>query len=330
MFDARLIDEDARLAALHRYDVLDTVPEQPFDKITAIVRTVLAVPMAAVSLVDRDRQWFKSHPGVDNDQTARDISFCTNTILTRSPMVIPDARLDERFRASPLVLGPPHIVSYAGVPLSSPDGYNIGALCAMDTAPRSFTEAQIDCLCKFGALVVDELELRQIARRDHLTGVLTRRGLIEEADKEIARRDRYARPSALLLFDIDCFKSVNDRFGHPVGDKVLQAVAQACAGTLRPNDTLGRVGGEEFAVLLPEVSADEAMIAAERFRCAIAAAKIEAGGPLQVTASFGVAPLAPDVQTAAQWLTRADVPLYTAKRTGRDRCCLATGDLTPG
>ena len=125
------------------------------------------------------------------------------------------------------------------------------------------------------------------------------------------------------MFDIDRFKSVNDRLGHAAGDQVLKAVVQACAATIRPNDVFGRIGGEEFALLLPEVDAAEAMMAAERLRGAIAAAGIDIRGPLQVTASFGVAPLAPDIKTAVQWLGRADIPLYKAKRTGRDRCCLA-------
>ena len=141
--------------------------------------------------------------------------------------------------------------------------------------------------------------------------------------KEIARRDRYARPSTLVLFDIDRFKSVNDRFGHAVGDQVLKSVVQTCVETLRRDDVFGRIGGEEFALLLPEMEAAEAMLAAERLRRAIAAATIDVGGPLSVTASFGVAQLAPDIVTAAQWLAKADVPLYQAKRSGRDRCCLA-------
>lgn len=318
-----LADEAGRLAALHRYRVLDTAPEQPFDKITSLVRSVLDVPMTAVSLIDRDRQWFKSSQGLDVCETAREVSFCTKTILGREPMVIPDARLDDRFAANPLVVGPPHIVSYAGAPLCDPSGYNIGALCAIDVVRRDFTEEQVDCLAKFAALVVDELELRQIAQLDQLTGVLTRRGLIEQIDKEIARYRRYGRPSALILFDIDHFKSVNDRFGHPAGDEVLRAVARTCAAVARPNDLFGRVGGEEFALLLPEVDAADAMLAAERFRGAIADAPIDIGEPLQVTASFGVAPIGSDIATAAQWLAKADVPLYAAKRAGRDRCVLA-------
>ena len=323
MLDVKLFDEGARVAALRRYNVLDTAPEEAFDKITSLVRTVLGVPFAAVTLIDQERMWFKSNQGMDGVvELPREISFCTHTIQAREPMVISDARLDSRFCDNPAVQGG-MVTSYAGVPLSTPDGYNVGALCVFDVKPRDFALAHIDLLKNFGVLVVDELELRQVAQRDQLTGAFTRRGFLGVAEKEIARRDRYGRPSTLVMFDIDHFKSVNDRFGHPVGDRVLQTVAQRCRDAMRPNDVLGRVGGEEFALLLPEVDGSDAMHAAERFRREIGGLPIDVGEPLLVTASFGVAPLDLNTITPENWLARADVPLYDAKRTGRNRCCQA-------
>lgn len=326
MTDAKLLDEAARLAALRRYDVLDTPPEESFEKITSLVRTVFDVPFAAVTLVDQTRMWFKSNQGMEGvTGSPRDISFCTHTIQAREPMVIPDARLDSRFCGGPAVQG--GVASYAGVPLSTPDGYNVGALCVFDIKPREFAPAQIDLLKSFGALVVDELELRLIAQRDHLTGALTRRSFLAKAEKEIVRRDRDGSSSALVMFDIDNFKSINDRFGHPLGDQVLKEVARRCGCAMRPNDVLGRVGGEEFALLLPAVDATAAMHAAERFRRKIESPAMNVGQAVLVTASFGIASLEPDVTTPEDWLGRADVPLYNAKRSGRNRCCRATTHL---
>ncbi|MDB5714473.1 MAG: Diguanylate cyclase with sensor [Sphingomonadales bacterium] len=323
MPDAKLFDEAARLAALRRYNVLDTAPEETFDKITSLVRTVLGVSFAAVTLVDQTRMWFKSNQGMDGVvESPREISFCTHTIEAREPMVVPDARLDPRFRDNPAVQAG-MVTSYAGVPLATPDGYNVGALCVFDAEPREFAPAHVDLLKNFGALVVDELELRQIAQCDQLTGALTRRGFLAAAEREIARRDRYGRPSALVMFDIDHFKSVNDRFGHPVGDEVLKNVAQRCRDAMRPNDVLGRIGGEEFALLLPEVDATDAMRAAERFRRRIENPAMDVGQPIHVTASFGIASLDLGTATPEAWLARADVPLYGAKRGGRNRCCQA-------
>ena len=163
-------DEPARLAALSRLEVVDTAPEEPFDNVVALVRAVLGVPIAAVSLIAEDRQWFKSRAGFEATETPRETSFCTHTILTHEPLVIEDARLDARFCANPSVLGDPFVRSYAGIPLCTPDGYNVGALCAVDTRVRRYSESDLAMLRNFAGIVMNELELRRIAGRDQLTG----------------------------------------------------------------------------------------------------------------------------------------------------------------
>ncbi|PTE19172.1 sensor domain-containing diguanylate cyclase, partial [Cereibacter changlensis JA139] len=233
----KLLDEPGRVAALRRYSVLDTPAEQPFDKLTELVRNVLGVSFAAVSLIDEDRQWFKSVAGLSAGETPRDVSFCTHTIKTREPMIIPDATLDARFSKNPLVTGHPKIRSYLGVPLETPDGYNLGALCAIDTAPRTFNASQIEIMKSFAALVLNELELRQIAMSDALTGALTRRGWVAMAEKEMARRLRDGTEAAIIMFDVDHFKAVNDTYGHPAGDGVLRTLSQRCVAELRQGDT---------------------------------------------------------------------------------------------
>jgi diguanylate cyclase (GGDEF)-like protein len=318
MVESKLHDEQGRIAALERYEVLDTPPEAPFDKITTLVQTVLQVPICAVSLVDRDRQWFKSIQGLDARETPRSISFCTHTIKTDETLIVADALRDARFAANPLVLGPPHIRSYAGVPLQTPDGYNVGALCAIDTKPRVLSAAQIELLRSFASLVVDELELRRIAERDYLTNALTRRGFVEQMKKEIARCHRHGRDSVLVLMDIDHFKTVNDRFGHPAGDEVLKAVSATCAAHLRENDAFGRIGGEEFGILLTETDLDGGAKAAEKIRHAIENQIIAVEGGLHVTSSFGLAALRPEMRTPEDWLLEADGALYAAKRSGRN------------
>ena len=321
--DPKLRDEDARLAALYRYEVLDTEPEEPFDKITSLVKAVLGVPICTISLIDRERQWLKSVQGMEGRNTPRSVSFCTRTIQSRRPMIISDTLSHEAFRDSPLVLGPPYIRSYAGAPLQTPDGYNLGALCAIDTRPRAFDEGQIALLEDFSALVVDQLELRRIAERDFLTGGLTRRGFLGEIDKEIARFSRHGRASALVTFDIDHFKAVNDRYGHPVGDVVLKAVALCCEQLIRPSDSFGRLGGEEFAVLMSETTASEALLGAERLRAALTALRFDGHPGLTVSASFGVASITRPRCDPDLWLADADAALYAAKRQGRDRVCSA-------
>ena len=320
MDDALLIDDDARVAALRRLDVLDTAIEEPFEKIVTLVRTVLAVPIATVTLVDRDRQWFKARRGLDQNETPRAVSFCTHAIQQREPLIIENALDDSRFAESPLVLGTPYVRSYAGVPLRTPDGYNVGALCAMDTRPRRFSPADIAILSNFANIVCDELELRLIAQVDHLTGALTRRAFVDQAEKEIERARRYGRVGSLVMLDVDHFKRVNDTYGHAVGDLVLQKIASIAGLTLRPSDLFGRLGGEEFALLLPETTGTAAVVAADRLRQKISEhpMKLPDGGTMRVTASFGVAELSTPVRSITAWLERADKMLYVAKSSGRN------------
>ena len=313
MSDPKLHDEAGRVAALKRYEILDTPPEAPFERITGLVKAVLDVPMTTISLVDTDRQWFKSRIGLDASETARDISFCTHTIQRREPLIVADASLDPRFAQNPLVTGPPSIMSYIGVPLVTPDGYNLGALCALDTRPRTFSTAQVEVLKSFAAIAMDEIELRRLAQFDQLTGAVTRRWFRMEQDKAVARFIRDQRPSTLILMDIDHFKRVNDSHGHPAGDLVLHAVANSLAAQIRTNDVLGRIGGEEFGILLAETELEAAAQAAERFRQTLEDLLVPHNPPLRVTASFGIAALVADCLSAELWTKRADQSLYAAK-----------------
>ena len=324
MIDVALADESARLAALRRLRVLDTGSEPQFEKIVALVRTLLAVPMAAVSLVDADRQWFKARSGLAEAELPRAGSFCTHTVDQCEPLVVADAEVDPRFKHSPLVLGAPHIRSYVGIPLTMPDGYRVGALCAIDTIPRRFDLGQVAVLAQLAALVVDELELRQIAMRDEGTGALSRRGFMAATHGSIERCHSPGRAGAVAVFDVDHFKRVNDMFGHPAGDAVLREIVSRCHESLRQGDTIGRIGGEEFGILLPQTGWSEAGAIVERIRATIAnrGFALPEGGAIPITASFGIAAFE-SASTAEAVIAGADVALYAAKRGGRNRCVLA-------
>jgi len=136
------LNETARLKTLQALEILDTPPEAAFDRITRLARNIFGVPMAAISLIDQDRQWFKSRIGVDFDETPRSWSFCSRTILSDDVLVVRDALRDARFAASPLVCDDPGIRFYAGAPLRTRDGYNVGSLCIMDTEPRPDLDAR--------------------------------------------------------------------------------------------------------------------------------------------------------------------------------------------
>lgn len=155
--------EAARLEALRQYRILDTAPEQAYDDITALAAFICDAPIALISLVDADRQWFKARFGLDVPETSRDASFCAHTILGDRILVVKDALEDERFIHNPLVNGPPHIRFYAGVPLRTPDDARIGSLCVIDREPGDLTEPQKRSLEALARQVVLLLELRRVS-----------------------------------------------------------------------------------------------------------------------------------------------------------------------
>ncbi|HTV02121.1 MAG TPA: response regulator [Luteitalea sp.] len=156
------VNEDTRIAALRRYEILDTPPEESFDRFTRLASSILGTPMSLISLVDESRQWFKSSTGVDVRETPRDRSFCAHTILSSGVLVVPDATRDSRFADNPLVTGAPGIRFYAAAPLTSPDGERIGTLCVLDDQPHDgLAPGQIQQLQDLAAIVVTQLELRR-------------------------------------------------------------------------------------------------------------------------------------------------------------------------
>jgi sigma-B regulation protein RsbU (phosphoserine phosphatase) len=157
-------DEGARIAAVRRYDILDTPPDGAFDRVTALASRHFGVPIAIVSIVDSDRIWFKSRQGVDVPEIGRDPGLCASAILQSDPWIVEDAAVDPRTLANPLVASDFGLRFYAGVPLTTGDGFNLGTLCILDTEPRRLTDDETATLSDMAAIVMDELELRRSAR----------------------------------------------------------------------------------------------------------------------------------------------------------------------
>lgn len=311
-------DEWGRQCALDRLDVLDTQPEPEFDKITALVRAVFNVPIAAVSLIDRDRQWFKSVQGLARRETPRRIAFCDHTIRSRDVFRVQDASVHPQFCDNPLVAGPPGIRAYIGAPLITADGYGVGALCAIDCQPRSFSDEQARVLVSFADLVMNQLELRKMATVDLLTGLATRRAFIDAMETAIRECGNSDRQLSLICLDLDRFKAINDTFGHAAGDAVLSAVGQTIKKGSSDMAFAGRIGGEELAILLVDADLDEAGRFSEQLRGAIEALILPDYPDIAFTASFGVAQRQPEMSAKA-WIAHADAALYRAKHEGRNR-----------
>jgi len=156
-------NEAKRIKVLWQYEVLDTVPEEVFDELTALASHICGAPIALITLVDENRQWFKSAVGVNLKETARDVSICAHTILQSDLLIIPDTMLDDRFKDNPLVTASPKIRFYAGAPLVTPDGYALGTLCVVDLVPHEMTADQKQALRVLARHVMTQLELRRHA-----------------------------------------------------------------------------------------------------------------------------------------------------------------------
>lgn len=311
-------DENARIDALHSLQILDTPPEERFDRVTRLARRLFDVPIAVVTMIDVSRQWFKSKVGMDADETPRDISFCSHAILSDDITVVKDAKLDDRFSGNPQVTGEPYIRFYAGCPIRSESGYKLGTLCMVDMKPRDFSADDRALLKDLAAMVEQELIAIRLATIDDLTKLSNRRGFESLSQHALGLCKRLSRPACMLYFDLDKFKQINDRFGHAEGDIALIDFAALLAGNFRESDVIGRLGGDEFAIFLANTSIQEAQPVLRHFEQAIQEFNLHHRREYDICYSVGIvefdADAHPDIGALMQ---SADALMYEQKRQRR-------------
>lgn len=308
-------NEQERLAALHFLNLLDTRPEERFDRLTRMARRLFSVSIATVTLVDTDRQWFKAREGVALPETPRDISFCGHAILTDEILLVPDAREDKRFFDNPLVTGAPNIRFYAGCPLNV-GGYNVGTLCVIDAEPREFGEEEMQLLKDLALMAEEELTAVQQATTDHLTGISNRRGFETLAEHALTVSKRLSRPATLLYFDLNHFKQLNDTEGHAAGDRALKTFAEGLLTVFRASDVIGRLGGDEFAVLLTGTAKGTTAQTLARLKDWLRANRGDTGRVLEF--SVGETGYEPGRHgSMAALMAEADAAMYEQKKAGR-------------
>jgi diguanylate cyclase (GGDEF)-like protein len=311
------VDEASRVAQLRLLSILDTEPEERFDRLTRLAKRLFSVPMAMVSLVDADRQWFKSSVGAAHRESPRDRSFCAHAILGDEVFTVSDTALDQRFVDNPLVSGEPGIRFYAGCPLTVGDS-RLGTLCVIDDKPREFGEEERQLLRDLAEMVERELIAVQLATFDELTTVSSRRGFEALARHALNACKRMERPATLLYFDLNDFKPINDRYGHAEGDRALKTFAQGLLAVFRESDVIGRLGGDEFAVLLTGTPGEEAVSAVARLRTWIQADGRAEGRSYPIDFSVGQFEFDPGhPRSIEELLAQADAAMYEAKRTSR-------------
>lgn len=311
-------DEIARIEALRASKLLDTSPEERFDRLTRLAKRLFGVPIALVSLIDVDRQWFKSCIGLSVTETSRDISFCGHAILGSDVFVIPDARADERFIDNPLVTGPPYIRFYAGCPLQVANGSKLGTLCLIDVEAREFDADSVELLQDLAKMAEQEIAALQLATMDGLTSLSNRRGFDTLAQHALSVCKRLERPACLLFFDLNGFKQINDTFGHAEGDRALSLFAEELRAIFRDSDVIGRIGGDEFSVLLTDSNSASTSVILSRLQESINARILAESRSYNVRYSVGCVEFeAGRHGSVVQLLADADSAMYAHKQATR-------------
>jgi len=281
----------------------------------------------------------------DLSNTTPELAFCSGMPRTEKLLVVPDTRLHPKTRQHRLVIGAPHIRFFVTCPIYSVDRVAIGSINLLDFVPRVFGIDEQAMLADLAGLVERELQLRamnatqlalqkknkNLRRRsliDPLIGTWNRGAIMRILEIESIRCEKLGIPLSLVVVDLDHFKKINDTYGHPAGDTVLVKAASRMRSCIRPQEALGRYGGEEFLVVLPGSSQSIAQSVAERMREAIAAhAECIGQASVDLTISAGVASTeAFPHATTEELISRADVALYNAKDSGRNKVICATAD----
>ncbi len=311
-------NEVIRLETLHALNILDTAPEERFDRLTRLARRMFHVPIALVTLVDANRQWFKSSVGLAATETPRDVSFCAHAILEDGVMMIPNALVDPRFADNPSVTGEPHVRFYAGCPLQAPNGTRLGTLCIVDNKPRILDTEDLAALRDLAAIVEDELAARQMAMQDELTKIANRRGFMLTAQQSLALCARHELPASLVFLDLDGFKAINDTWGHAEGDLALLTFADQLHKSFRESDIFARLGGDEFAVFLANVTREQAERIFARFAEELKKRTQDAARGYDISYSHGIVEFHSSKHGSIdELLVEGDALMYGLKRSRR-------------
>lgn len=335
-----------KLAALPSESILYTPVEQRFERITRIATKLLNVPVAAITLFHQDEEWFKSVQGWDVRKFPVAASLGVIAAQARDLVVIPDTAVDERTKAHPLVTSAPGFRFFAAMPLHERDGGVIGTLSVMDIRPKQASEVDLDsirdlCAITQGEILSDQISNAQAAltaklgaaRRealiDPLTRVWNRRGGNMALKTAFAEADAANISITISLIDIDRFKTINDNYGHDVGDIVLRKIAETLVGNMREHDIVCRLGGDEFLLILYEADVKTAGAAIERIRRSLADSPLRTRhGDIALTVSLGYVVREPGSdKTYEELILLADQALMSSKSSGRNR--VAAAELAP-
>lgn len=326
--------EIERLVAVRSIMSVKNAEMPELEVLSRLGQGVFDVPRAAVHIVDEDWLHIAEQAGMQLSECPRDLSICNRVIARQDVVAISDLTQHPDFRFMSYVKGGPGLRSYAGAPIELEPGLVVGAFCLVDTVPRKFSQSEIDNLKHFALLAaallrlqkanftmsLAERELRDAVMTDPLTGFYNRKALEAIVDGQLGAALRENEAFGVLYLDLDGFKAINDTFGHPAGDRVLTAAADRIRNSIRSEDTVVRMGGDEFAIFIPRPSRSEVMNGlADRLLAAFREPFDVDGQAVGARLSIGGA-IAPQAGADRATLLRSvDEALYQAKKSGRDR-----------
>ncbi|KCZ92244.1 sensor domain-containing diguanylate cyclase [Hyphomonas johnsonii] len=330
---------------MYRYQILNGSEMYDADQFAQTAALVFDMPIVIAALNERYRSWYHCVQGVAPADFDRLQTFCAHAHLSDTPFIVRDVRDDSFFSGEQAVIRSPHVAFFAGAPLRDPEGKRFGTLCLADRVARDFTAGDQTLLESFAELVSQDICLRSAGRyavrdlidseqdkctlfdmamTDPLTKTLNRRAFYQFAEREVMRSRRHGLELSALMLDIDHFKQVNDIHGHAVGDAVLKGMIRTISENIRDEDLLGRLGGEEFAIVLPETCTSKAAVLADRLRKAVKRQSFPSPhGAFNISISIGISNPGYDDIDIGPALERADKAVYQAKRDGRDRVNVA-------
>jgi diguanylate cyclase (GGDEF)-like protein len=335
-----------QIAGLHKFDGFYTPLEERFERISRLGKRAMGVRAAGVTLIADDKLWFKSIVGWRVSELLLKDSLEQAMIDSGEPLVVLDTLTDTRFAKSPLVTAGPKFRFYAGYPIRDATRKVIGTFCAFDTQPKAADETLFETLADLGHLAERELlttdlwdaqsqlvrklgSARRQALLDTLTRVWNRRGGEELLDTLLKESQTSGERVAVCMIDIDLFKEINDKYGHPVGDQALRKIAAGIVASVRPDDIVSRHGGDEFLLILRDAAPDLCRSVAERISANMEKTRLRTRqGSVSVTLSIGMAvSAAGKPMTAKQIIEQADQALYHTKQSGRNGATLYPDDI---
>lgn len=299
--------ETTRLQIFHSLRVLESPADERFERVTRLAKRLFGTPVARVSLIG------ESPPGDGVDAAADPAASLGGDVY-----VVHDTTLDPRYRDNPLVQGEPGIRFYAGYPITAPGGSPIGTFFTVDMVPRLFSVEDMEMLCELGEMVEAELESMTMAVTDELTRLANRRGFRMSADRLLRLCANHDRPAALLVFDLDGLKRINDGCGHEEGDRALRGFARLLLKSFRNSDVVARLGGDEFCVFAADIGGRDLSAPLERLADRVLEYNARPGLGHRLAYSAGQVLLNPARHGSLDDMLReADALMYQEKRARR-------------